>query len=65
MRAVVRYRAALQTKEKGASSCLTVIPIQEHGFSFTKSEFKDALPIDSINSYKEYLVNIRVVKNTI
>ena len=45
MRTVVRYRAVLQTKEKGASSWLTVIPIQEHGFSFTKSEFKDALPI--------------------
>ena len=38
-------RAVLQTKEKGASSWLTVIPIQEHGFTLTKSEFRDALRI--------------------
>ena len=37
--------AVLQTKEKGASSWLTVIPIQEHGFAFTKFEFRDALRI--------------------
>ena len=35
-------REMLQTKEKGASSWLTVIPIQEHGFTLTKSEFSDA-----------------------
>ena len=36
-------RAVLQTKEKGASSWLTVISI--HGFALTKSEFRDALKI--------------------
>ena len=35
----------LHTKEKGASSWLTIISIQEHGFTLTKSEFKDALRI--------------------
>ena len=38
-------RAVLQTKEKGASSWLTVIPTQGHGFTLTKSEFRDALRI--------------------
>ena len=37
--------AVLQTKEKSASSWLTVIPIQEHGFALTKSKFRDALQI--------------------
>ena len=38
-------RAVLQTKEKGASSWLTVIPTKEHGFALTKSEFRDVLRI--------------------
>ena len=38
-------RAVLQTKEKGASSQLTVIPKQEHVFALTKSKFRDALQI--------------------
>ena len=36
-------RAVLQTKEKDASSWLTVILIQEHSFTLTKSDFRDAL----------------------
>ena len=35
--------AVLQTKEKGASSWLTVMLIQKHGFALTKSEIRDAL----------------------
>ena len=37
--------AVFQTKKKGASSWLTVTPIQEPGFALTKSEFRDALRI--------------------
>ena len=33
----------LQTKEEVASKSLTVIPIQEHDFALTKSEFRDLL----------------------
>ena len=36
-------RAVTQAKEKGASSCLTLQPIEEHGFTLTKNEFKDAI----------------------
>ena len=36
-------RAVLQTKEKDASSWLTVILIQEYSFTLTKSDFRDAL----------------------
>ena len=32
-----------QTKEKGASSWLTVLPTKEHGFTLTKNEFRDAI----------------------
>ena len=35
--------AVTQAKEKGASSCLTLLPIEEHGFTLTKNEFKDAI----------------------
>ena len=35
----------LQTKEKGASSWLTVIPKQEHAFALAKSKFRDVLQI--------------------
>ena len=38
-------RAVLQTKERGASSWLTVIIIQQNGFALAKSEFRDALRI--------------------
>ena len=38
-------RAVLQTKEKGASSWLTVIPKQEHAFALAKSKFRDGLQI--------------------
>ena len=30
-------RAVIQVKEKGAFSCLTVLPLEEHGFSLTKN----------------------------
>ena len=53
-------RAVLQTKENGESSWLTVIPIQEHGFAVTKSSNSI-----QINNYKECLVNVPAVKNTI
>ena len=36
-------RAVTQAKEKGASSCLTLLPIEEHGFTLTKNEFKDSI----------------------
>ena len=29
--------------EKGASTCLTALPLQEHGFTLNKQEFQDAL----------------------
>ena len=38
-------RAVLQAKEKDASSYFTLISIEEHGFAFTKSEFRDAIRI--------------------
>ena len=38
-------QVVLQTKEKGASSWLTVIPLHEHGFALNKAEFRDALSI--------------------
>ena len=38
-------RAVLQAKEKGASSWLTVITLQEHGYALTKAAFRDALNI--------------------
>ena len=36
-------KAVIQAKEKGASSWLTVIPIEEHGFTLTKNEFRDEI----------------------
>ena len=36
-------RAVTQAKEKGASSWLTVLPIEEHGFTLTNNEFRDAI----------------------
>ena len=36
-------RAVTQAKEKGASSWWTVLRIEEHGFTLTKSEFRDAI----------------------
>ena len=38
-------RAVMQANEKGASSWLNVITLEEHGFNLTKSEFRDALCI--------------------
>ena len=38
-------RAVLQAKEKGASSWLTLIYLDEHGFALNKAEFRDALSI--------------------
>ena len=32
-------------KDKGASSWLSTLPIQEHGFSSHKSDFRDALAL--------------------
>ena len=36
-------RNLLLNKEKGAGSWLTALPLQEHGFSLNKREFRDAL----------------------
>ena len=36
-------RAVIQAKETGAFSWLTVLPIQEHGFTLTKNEFRDSI----------------------
>ena len=38
-------RAVCQAKQKGASSWLTVLPIEEHGFKLTKNEFRDSILI--------------------
>ena len=35
----------MQAKEKGASNWLGVIPLEEHKFILTKSEFRDAICI--------------------
>ena len=36
-------RAVTQANEKGASSRLTILPIEEYGFTLTKNEFRDAI----------------------
>ena len=38
-------RAVAQAKEKGASSWLSVIPLEEHGFILNKGEFRDAVSL--------------------
>ena len=38
-------RATEQNSEKGASSWLSVLPLQEHGFTLNKAEFHDALAL--------------------
>ena len=38
-------RAVVQAKEKGASSWLSVIPLEEHGFTLNKGEFRDAVSL--------------------
>ena len=38
-------RAVMQAKEKGASNWLGVIPLEEHKFILTKSEFRDSICI--------------------
>ena len=43
MKHVALQTKDLQTKEEVASKSLTVIPIQEHDFALTKSEFRDLL----------------------
>ena len=58
--------AVLQIKEKGASSWLMIIPMQEYGFALTKSEFREMhFEFDTISNYKECLINVHGVKNTI
>ena len=37
--------AVILAKEKGASSWLTAVPIQEHGFALHKSAFRDAVTL--------------------
>ena len=37
--------AVVQAKEKGASSWLSVIPLEEHGFILNKGEFRDAVSL--------------------
>ena len=34
-----------QTKQRGSSTWLSVLPSQEHGFNLTKREFRDALSL--------------------
>ena len=36
-------RAVQQEKQKGASSWLNVLPLEDHGFTLTNREFRDAL----------------------
>ena len=36
-------RAVQQAKQKGTSSWLNVLPLEDHGFTLTKGEFRDAL----------------------
>ena len=38
-------RAVTLAQEKGASNCLTALPVQEHGFSLHKTAFQDALAL--------------------
>ena len=38
-------RAVQQEKQKGASSWLNVLPLEDHGFTLTKGEFRDALAL--------------------
>ena len=38
-------RTVVQAKEKGASSWLSVIPLEEHGFILNKGEFRDAVSL--------------------
>ena len=38
-------RAIAQASEKGASSWINVIPLEENGFNLTKGEFRDAISI--------------------
>ena len=46
MQIVAKYKTCSDANQgEGAYSWLTVIPIQEHGFALTKSEFRDALRI--------------------
>ena len=54
-------RAVLQTKEKGASSWLTVIPTQEHGFALQNLNSEMYFEFDTFSNYKECLT----VKNSI
>ena len=37
--------AVILAQEKGASSWLTAVPIQKHGFTFHKSAFRDAVAL--------------------
>jgi len=42
----LRLKRALElTSEKGASNWLTVLPVQEHGFSLHKTAFHDAIAL--------------------
>ena len=36
-------RAVILAKEKGASSWLTVLPIEQHGYNLPKSSFRDCI----------------------
>ena len=38
-------RAVQQAKQKGASSWLNVLPFEDHGFTLTKGEFRDAIAL--------------------
>ncbi len=41
-------RQISHAKEKGASSWLTVLPIEEHGFFLNKGEFRDSLHVPQL-----------------
>ena len=38
-------RAVQQAKQKGTSSWLNVLPLEDHGFTLTKGDFRDALAL--------------------
>ena len=38
-------RAVKQAKQKGASSWLNLLPLEDHGFTLTKGEFHDVVPL--------------------
>ena len=54
-------RAIDQVSEKGASSWLNVIPLEENGFNLTKGEFRDQYQLGIINDCEIFRLNVPVV----